>query len=186
MNSKLVLFTPAVTGLLFCLSAYGHENPDIGTVYEERYIHRVCPPEYPQNLDYMIKVVEFGSTGKKLRRFFGNAAPDSIDDITLLVDEKDASACSHFRQLYNQLINKQARFYAGGEAEYWHDLTFYQSQEFYFIVIGGGFLIQQDPKDPENEIIGSSSVPPLVIYDKRSLEPVHIHFLEDSTDSPLD
>ena len=164
------------------LSGYVQSDQKAGTVYKERYIHRICPPEYAQNLDHMIKAVEFGATGKKMRRIFGDAAPKSMDYITILVDETDVSACQHFSQLYDKLINKQARLFEGGEAEYWHDLTYYQSDEFYFVVIGGGFLIQEDPNQPGKERIATSSVSGVEIFFKHSLEPVPLHLMEDPAD----
>ena len=166
----------------YSLPGYAEKKNISLEIYEKRYISQKCPPEYPGNLDYMIKLVEFGHTGTKMRRLFGDMAPKTMRDVTVLQDRTDASACQHFSQLYDKLINKPARLFEGGEAEYWHDLTYYQSDEFYFVVIGGGFLIQEDPNQPGKERIATSSVSGVEIFFKHSLEPVHFHLMEDPAD----
>ena len=117
-----------------------------------------------------------------MRRLVGELAPKTMDDISLLSDEADASACEFLSLLYDKLINKQGRFYEGGEAEYWHDLTFYQSSEFYFAVVGGDVLVQEDPNQPGKQRIGSSSVSGLHVLYKEDFGIVPLNFMEDPVD----
>ena len=173
----LIIFLLSVT----CpMSGFADKEQASMEIYEQRYIDRFCPPEYPENQEHIIMVIELGHTGEKMRKVFGEAAPESMNDITLLSDETDPSACMHFSQKYESLINKQARFFDGGEAEYWHDLTFYQSSHFYFIVIGGGLLIQEDPNQPGNESVGTSSIGGIEIFYKDSLEWVDLELMEEA------
>ena len=186
MKAKFFIVITISLMLIAFSSVFAQSKMPGHHIDEKRYINSMCPPEYAANRNYLSRYLKADHLGGKLRRIFGESAPKSIDDIDLMRDETHGSGCWHFSQLYEQSINKQARFFEDGEAEYWHDFTFYQSSEFYFIVSSAGFLIQEDPNQPGKERMGWFSTDPLTIYDRHSLEPIQIDFMDDPADRSVE
>ena len=149
-------------------------------IYTPRYHDQACPPEYPESRRWIEGFIRVDHMGGILRRFFGDATPESMQDVRLLVDKHDSDVCEYFRHLYDKMINKQVRLFEGAEAQYWHDVTFYEGGEFYFVAIGGGFLIEEDPEQPGKERFGKSRGSGVNVYLKQDFVNVPWAFLDDA------
>lgn len=182
MKTLIMSMVCVVSVLALSAFADAQDAPRSGEIYNPRYTDRLCPPEYP---DSQLKMLQFMTASPgfgihKLRKHFGDSAPASMEEIRLLNDADDAEVCEYFGLLLDKLINTQTRLFEGGKAEYWHDLTFYEGGDFYFIAISGGFLVQEHPDDPDKVRYGkhSGGGDGMSIFHKDSLEQVHLGFMD--------
>lgn len=113
--------------------------------FEPRYTDRLCPPEYPETRAMMREFMQKPELITRFQTVFPESSPRSFSDISLLTDKEDAEACSHFSHQWESAINRKAQLFEDGESHYVRDITFYKGGGFYFVVAGGGTLMEKDP-----------------------------------------
>ena len=140
------------------------------SIYNPRHIDRICPPEYPETRRWIEGFVRVSHMGGRLRQIFGSAAPASMAEVELLNDKDDRAACQHFARQYDNLINTQVRVFDGAEAWYLHDISFYKGGDFYFVAIGGGFIVDTNPENPDQEAAVFAEVDGVEVFYKGTFE----------------
>ena len=148
-------------------------------LHEQRFPELHCPPEHPETRTKIERFIRAEHKGGALQKLFGEAVPSSMDGLSLLTDEDHPIACDHFNRLYGTLIDRQGRLFDDGVAEYWHNVAFYEGGDFFFAVITGGYLRQEDPHNPGTFRIGTSGVTGVQVYIKPDFTPVPWQFLSD-------
>ena len=169
----------ATVGFTFLSLALAETDQRSHEIYTPRYEDGACPPEYPESRARMEAFIQAAHMGGELRRFFGNAAPRSMQDVRRLTVEDHAGACAFLANQYDKMINTQVRLFDGSDAYYWHDLTFYEGGDFYFVAISGGFFIEEDPENPGKERIATRHGRGVEVLLKRDFIPVPLGFLSD-------
>lgn len=142
--------------------------------YKPRETDTICPPEYNSTRLTLAEYVNDPNTwikGPKLTEMaedFG--LPEiSLSDFTLLTDDAHAEVCERLRGEYKLSMEKQARLFDGVEPEYVYDIAFYEAHGLYFVVGGGGTIIQSNPEGPGNERIAGG-------YDESFVQPLDADF----------
>ena len=148
-------------------------------LHEQRFPELHCPPEHPETRTKIERFIQAEHMGGTLRKLFGDEVPSSVDDLSLLTDADHPFACDHFDRLYGTLINQKGRLFDGAVAEYWHNVAFYEGGAFFFAVVTGGYLRQEDPQNPGEFRIGSSGVTEGQVFIKPDFTPVPWQFLSD-------
>lgn len=168
MNTISLYLSCALSALLFmsASSAQQFGSKWDSVIYEARYIDRICPPEYPETRSFMEAFMQMEHWIGRFQEVFPDVAPESMADIRVLTDAEDAEACSVFIHRWERSINRQVRLFEGSYPYYLYDVTFYKGGDFYFVVVGGGFLIEEDPdgSGEERRVGGNSGI---YIYDQR-------------------
>ena len=181
---KLITLIASATWTAFSwpVLAVADDGKRSSNIYNPRYTQQLCPPEYPENRDKIRRFIDSHPRGEQLRSFFGDAVPTDSKDISLLTDDNDATACEALNRLYDRAINRQARLFDGAQAEYVYDFTFYEGGEFYFIIIGAGLRVQEDPNNPGKKRLLSDSAFPrgMTIRLKHDFGVVPLSFLDDA------
>lgn len=170
-----------LTASLIALAAlmYSAHSLAAERIHSPRFQDRLCPPEYPEAREWIEGFIRVDHMGGRLRSLFGEAAPASISEITLLDDRADAAACSYLATLYDQLINTKVRISEQSDAYYLHDVSFYKGGDFYFVAIGGGVLTGENPHVQGQEVLWGSHVTGVSVYDKTTMEFVDWEWLYD-------
>jgi hypothetical protein len=163
--------------LVFCLvvpfgASFGQESERIfKETFAPRLVESVCPPEYQAARDQLEWYLEgshwsSGPDIKHLIKDFG-LRELSISDFEVLRDEKDAHACERRNEQFSKLMDRRIQFFEGVEPEYLYDIAYYKAGGFYFVVVGGGILIQEDPLNPGTEVFHAGHAAGRVfVYDR--------------------
>ncbi|HKK18369.1 MAG TPA: hypothetical protein VJ952_06770 [Opitutales bacterium] len=164
----LLVFTALISS-----AAWSQEAKDVDKsrqftpkeIYEPRYPDRTCPPEYPWNREIMEELLR-GKSPQNFREQYGAPIPDSISDVEVLGIEEDLEACRYFNERYKEKINLQYRLSENGMAWYMWDFTYYKSEDFYFVVRGGGSVEEDVPEKSGwiRSVASTSRVPPVTIF----------------------
>lgn len=175
-----------VSAIFLAMIGYSFLSPGVAEtdersheIYTPRYEDGACPPEYPESRARMEAFIQAEHMGEELRRFFGNAAPRSMQDVRQLTVEDNAGACAFLANQYDKMINTQVRLFDTSEAYYWHDRTFYEGGDLYFVAISGGFFIDEDPENPGKERIATRRGGGVNVFLKRDFIYVPLPFLSD-------
>lgn len=175
-----VLLVVAISGSVAAQSSQRSQDiyKESRNIYKERYPDRLCPPEYRESREQMERFMA-GRRQEKMREHFGDSAPTSMSELQLLNDQEDAAACEYLSLMYDGLINKQVRLFEGGDALYWFDFSFYKGGDFYFVAIGGGFFIEENPETGVERIATNSAAGSgMAVYRKKSFEKIDLAFEE--------
>ncbi len=139
--------------------------------FSPRHTNLICPPDYrtaQEQLEWYLEGSNWviGPDLKHLIKDF-DLQEFSIVEFEVLRDEYESRECECLNVEFSRLINQRIQMFEGVDPEYLYDISYYRAQGFYFVVIGGGILIQEDPRNPEVEAFhGGHAAGKVFIFDK--------------------
>ena len=178
MKSYIELWLAILVGLSFITMAFPESKPDRSYItYYPRQTTTECPPEYTSTRSAVVRYLKGDHTavgGVDFNELKEELALESLSarDFVALNGASHASICKALSEEYERLMAKRVQLFDGVQPEYLFDLTFFEAKGFYFVVAGGGVIIQNDPMDPQREKVHFGYPGPFVQAYDAALQPV--------------
>lgn len=149
------------------------ERKNVQEIFTPRITDSVCPPDYRTTrevIDMHFKgdvTVVAGPNLYHLAEDFGSGRI-TAEDFEVLSDARDAEVCAKLNERYSADINRQIRIYYHADPEYLHDIAYYRTPDFNFVVFAGGILIQENPLEPGRRAfyVSPRTVNAVIAFDK--------------------
>ena len=136
--------------------AFGQESKRIFLeIHAPRHVNSICPHEYTtarEGLELYLagsRYMDGPKFDELLEDFRINRL--AIEEFELLTDRENSRECDRLNQMHSAIIDKQVQLFEDVMPEYLYDISYYKASGFYFVVVSGGTLIQEDPLNPDLE-----------------------------------
>ncbi len=148
-----------------------YERKKVQEFYTPRHLESACPPDYKSTREVIDMYLQGhnlvgGPNLNHLVEDFGTRELTAAD-FEVLTDERETAVCADLRERFSDYIDRQIQICDGVDSEYLHDIAFYRTPDFNFVVFAGGILIQQDRNSDKQGIhISRTIVNAVLAFDK--------------------